>query len=56
MSDSQAKAKWDAENTTQVKLKLNNRTDADILQKLQQVPSKQGFIKECIRKCMNERK
>jgi len=51
MSEAQKKAsaRWDAANTIQVKLKLNKRTDADILQKLSSVSSKQGYIKELIR-------
>ena len=51
MSEAQKKAsaRWDAANTIQVKLKLNKRTDADILQRLSSVPSKQGYIKELIR-------
>ncbi len=43
-------ARYDRENTTRVVLKLNNKTDADILEKLQQVDNKQGYIKELIRK------
>lgn len=43
-------AKYDAANTTRVMLKLNNKTDADILQKLAEVQNKQGYIKELIRK------
>lgn len=43
-------AKYDAENTTKVVMKLNKKTDADILQKLAEVESKQGYIKELIRK------
>ena len=45
----EAKAKWDAENTTQIKLKLNHRTDADIIEKLRSVPNRQGYIKQLIR-------
>ena len=45
-----ANAKYDAANTTQIKLKLNYGTDADILQRLSEVKSKQGYIKELIRK------
>ena len=41
--------KYDKENTTQVRLKLNNKTDRDILDKLDAVPSKQGYIKALIR-------
>ena len=44
---------WDRENTTQVKLKLNNHTDEDILQVLQEQPSVQGYIKRLIRQDIN---
>lgn len=44
-----ANKKYDAKNTTQIKLKLNNGTDADILHKLSVVPNKQGYIKGLIR-------
>lgn len=40
--------RYDAENTTQIKLKLNNKTDAEILEKLQSVENKQGYIKRLI--------
>ena len=45
-----ASAKYDANNTKRISLKLNIKTDADILQKLQDVPNTQGYIKELIRK------
>ena len=50
-SEAQIKAqkKYDAENTLQVHLKLNRRTDWDVLEKLDSVPNKQGYIKELIR-------
>ena len=41
--------KYDEKNTTQVHLKLNLNTDADILERLAQVESKQGYIKRLIR-------
>lgn len=41
---------YDEQNTAQVKLKLNINTDMDILNKLEAVPNKQGYIKELIRK------
>lgn len=41
--------KYDKANTRQVHLKLNIRTDEDVLDKLDSVPSKQGYIKELIR-------
>ena len=44
-----ASAKYDAAHTTQVKMKLNTATDADILARLAEVPNKQGYIKELIR-------
>lgn len=50
-SDAQKKAiqKYDKANTVQIKMKLNKHTDADILQKLDEVDSKQGYIKKLIR-------
>ena len=47
-----ANAKYDAAHTVQVKLKLNTTTDADVIGKLDQVDSKQGYIKELIREDM----
>ena len=44
-----ATLKYDAANTTQVHLKLNNKTDADILAYLAQLDNVQGFIKSAIR-------
>lgn len=49
MSKYKSQDKYDKENTVQVKLKLNKKTDADILEKLESVDSKQGYIKELIR-------
>lgn len=50
-TEAQLKAvrKYDKANTRQVHLKLNRRTDGDVLEKLDSVPSKQGYIKELIR-------
>ena len=45
----QASAKYDRSNTKSVLLKLNIRTDADILLKLQETQNKQGYLKELIR-------
>lgn len=45
-----AVARYDQEHTTQLKLKLNKRTDSDIIEWLQNCDSKQGYIKELIRK------
>ena len=44
-----AQRKYDKENTIQVLLKLNTKTDADVIGKLDSVSNKQGFIKELIR-------
>lgn len=43
-------ARYDANNTKQIRLKLNTKTDADILKRLESVDNKQGYIKELIRK------
>jgi len=45
--------KYDENNTTRVQLKLNNKTDADILAYLNSVENKQGTIKQLIRKEIN---
>lgn len=44
-----AQAKYDKSNTTQINLKLNNKTDEDIIKRLSEVENKQGYIKELIR-------
>ena len=44
-----AAAKYDAANTKQIHLKLNLKTDADILEHLAGVESVQGYIKQLIR-------
>lgn len=46
----EATARYDAKNTIQFHLKLNTTTDKDIIDKLNTVGSKQGYIKELIRK------
>ena len=50
-SDAQKRAteKYDAANTVQFHLKLNINTDQDIIDKLNSVESKQGYIKYLIR-------
>lgn len=48
MPDSKAKREWIAANTTKITLKLNNRTDADILAAIDGKP-KQTEIKRLIR-------
>lgn len=44
-----ASRKYDKKNTRHVGLKLNLKIDADIIEKLDSVPSKQGYVKELIR-------
>ena len=44
-----AREKYEAKMAVQFKMKLNKKTDADILAKLDSVPNKQGYIKKLIR-------
>jgi len=44
-----AQAKYDKDNTVQVKLKLNKKTDADIIKRLAAADNMQGYIKDLIR-------
>lgn len=46
---SEAKTRWDRENTVVVTMKLNKNQDADIIEKLNSVDNKQGYIKRLIR-------
>lgn len=46
----QASKKYNKYNTRQISLILNLKTDVDILQRLEEVGNKQGYIKELIRK------
>lgn len=48
-----AQDKYDGKNTVQVHLKLNLYTDKDILDRLNSVPNKQGYIKDLIRRDIN---
>ena len=45
-----ANRKYDETHTRQYNLKLNTRTDADVMEKLGEVSSIQGYIKGLIRK------
>ena len=54
-AEKRAKAKYDENNTVQVKLKLNLKTDADILEALERSGNKQGYIKELIRKDLKKK-
>lgn len=44
-----ASAKYDANNTTSVYIKLNINTELDIIEKLESVENKSGYIKQLIR-------
>lgn len=48
--------KYDATSTKQIHLKLNIKTDADIIEKLNKVENVQGYIKEIIREEMKNRR
>lgn len=52
ISEALAKAqkKYDAKATKLITMKLNLKTDKDILDKLDEVENKQGYIKDLIRK------
>lgn len=45
----ESKIRWDAEHTKVITMKLNTKTDADILARLNAEPNKQGYIKRLIR-------
>lgn len=51
-----ANEKYLKANTKIVSLRLNYNTDADIIQKLDEVDSKMGYIKELIRKDLQTKK
>lgn len=44
-----ASAKYDADNTVRITLKLNKKTDADIIQKLESETNKNAYIKAKLR-------
>lgn len=44
-----AQERYDKANTTQFKMKLNTKTDADILEYLDTLENKQGKVKQLIR-------
>lgn len=50
-----ATAKYDASNTRQFRLKLNIKTDADIIARLEECPNVQGYIKTLIRQDMQDK-
>lgn len=56
MSQSENSIKYDKVNTKRVYIKLNKNTDKDILDYLDSISNKQGYIKELIRKDMKPNK
>lgn len=50
------KAKWDQDNTKQIKLKLMKKSDADIIDWLNAKDNKQGYIKQLIREDIERNK
>ncbi len=48
-AQNRAQAKYDKANTKMIQMKLNLKTDVDILEKLASVGNKQGYIKALIR-------
>lgn len=48
----EATARYNKKHTRLLPIRLNCNTDADILARLESVPSKAGYIKELIRKDM----
>ena len=54
MKNKTPQERYDSNNTIQIKMKLNLKTDKDIIEKLNSVGNKQGYIKELIRKDLNK--
>ena len=54
MPDSEKKRDWMKANTVMLTVKLNKRTDADIIEWIDKQASKQGAIKKAIRKQIKE--
>lgn len=50
-----AVAKYNAANMVQLKINLNQKTDADVIKYLETVESKAGYIKALIRADMEKR-
>lgn len=49
-----AKARYDSKTARYVSMKLNTNTDKDIIQRLEQEPSIQAYLKRLIREDMNK--
>jgi hypothetical protein len=51
-----ATARYDAANTTSVRLKMNINTEMDIIERLEEVGNKNGYIKQLIREDIERNK
>ena len=47
-------ANYDAKMAVYVSLKLNRKTDADLITALEAAPNKQAFVKEAIRSVLSD--
>lgn len=56
MQESQAHKDWTRNNTTIISIRLNNHRDSDILKRLSEEESRQGYIKRLIRADMEQAK
>lgn len=55
-SQRKASKKYDKANTIMTAIKLNKNTDKEIIEKLESVENKQGYIKQLIRNEINAKK
>lgn len=54
MSKYESQDKYDKANTVQYKLKLNKKWDREIIEKLNSVENRQGYIKDLIKTNIHE--
>ena len=54
-SEIRAATKYNAKKTKLLQIRLNLKTDADILEHLETVPSKMGYVKALIREDMKKK-
>lgn len=54
MPQKESQTRWERENTMWISIKLNHRTDADIISYLDKQSSKMGVIKAAIREYMKK--
>lgn len=55
-SQKEAKRRYEKENTKMYCFKLNKKYDADIMEHLEGIKNRQGYIKDLIRKNIKEAK